>query len=800
MKFGFLFRKLIIEGNIYLQVVGKIKGKEIDDKMVEIIEGPYKNYKITSIDNIDTSDLVYKDITKEEYEEDKFYQTAFFTIEDKSLVYVDDPFQNGKIAATFYEKFHDFDLIPEYNLEESLQEASESLKTALRGQDDVIDRILLKIYNNQMFLQSDLNKTHILNNKSNILLIGPYGTGKTTIKESLKENLDIPTIEYKLTGNLTNDIVEIIKKLLVVSNNNIFLAMRGIVIYDGINALSSSYEDTDFETVNIYLSELKNIINEKIINLATKDGAIRTFDASFLTHICIIDMDYTKEKSDDNIHYSKVNNLDLAELGLTTDMIIDCFNDEIIYMHEMTKKLALEILKDPDLSPLYALQEVYQNAGKNITFSDDFYSELIKKGLFFKEGFTGILRVIKYLSTSSKMMKKNIVFTSKDIDNLKIGTSFYDEDDYDEDYDEYEEKKESNPLVDTNLKVDLIKRTINDLTVFDTVNLIKQNIKGQDEAIFSLVNAFYNHIFNKYKGFSNHELKQLKENVLFIGSTGVGKTAIVENLARIFNIVYKREIATRYSKAGYIGESVDNMLLDLVDVAKGNIKRAEQGILYIDEIDKIRKSNNPNNLDISMAVQNDLLTIIEGDQRTLTNKNHQTIEFDSSGLFVIGTGAFDGLEEIVKKRIKKEKSTGLGFQNIKNDQKEIDYNITNADLYEYGYDKQFIARIPHKIKLHDLSTEVLLNIVKDSKDGYINLCKKSYAISGIKLNISEGFCQRLAERVKEKNEGARGIKTIFSTFKDEIDKNIQLGDIEEVIIPEESIDDVKKMIYVKKNN
>lgn len=214
MKFGFLFRKLIIEGNIYLQVVGKIKGKEIDDKMVEIIEGPYKNYKITSIDNINTSDLVYKDITKEEYEEDNFYQTAFFTIEDKSLVYVDDPFQNGKIAATFYEKFHDFDLIPEYNLEESLQETSESLKTALRGQDDVIDRILLKIYNNQMFLQSDLNKTHILNNKSNILLIGPYGTGKTTIKESLKENLDIPVIEYKLTGNLTNDIVEIIKKLL----------------------------------------------------------------------------------------------------------------------------------------------------------------------------------------------------------------------------------------------------------------------------------------------------------------------------------------------------------------------------------------------------------------------------------------------------------------------------------------------------------------------------------------------------------------------------------------------------------
>ena len=91
-------------------------------------------------------------------------------------------------------------------------------------------------------------------------------------------------------------------------------------------------------------------------------------------------------------------------------------------------------------------------------------------------------------------------------------------------------------------------------------------------------------------------------------------------------------------------------------------------------------------------------------------------------------------------------------------------------------------------------------IIKDSKDGYINLCKKSYAISGIKLNITEGFCQKLAKRVKEKNEGARGIKTIFSTFKDEIDKNIQLGDIKEVIIPEESIDDVKKMIYVKKNN
>ena len=201
---------------------------------------------------------------------------------------------------------------------------------------------------------------------------------------------------------------------------------------------------------------------------------------------------------------------------------------------------------------------------------------------------------------------------------------------------------------------------------------------------------------------------------------------------------------------------------------------------------------------MGLAVQNDLLTIIEGDKRTLTTRNLQKIEFDSSGLFVIGTGAFDGLEKIKDNRIKKaRKGETIGFKEIKED-KKADENITNQDFYEYGYDKQFIARFSHKVKLNNLSEDVIYDIISNSKTGYINLCKKSYAQSGVIITLSESFKKSLAKKVSEQLEGARGIKTIFARIKNEIDKNNQDGLLEKVIIDEDALTDLNNITYIKK--
>ena len=521
-----------------------------------------------------------------------------------------------------------------------------------------------------------------------------------------------------------------------------------------------------------------------------EDNIMRNFDMSRLTHLCFLDMPYTDSKKD-GIYYTKVHSDDFMLFGIEPDFL-DYFDGEIIYMQEMNSKLAKKILLDKIISPLNNIKMMYEKMDKKVTFTEDFVDHLIEVGLSFEMGFEGIIKILKYLNQSSKLLEKNICFKKEDIDALKIGSMLYS--DYDKEENYYKE--------DNALKVDLINRTINGLTVKDTVNLIKENIEGQDEAIFTLVNAFYNHVFNKNKSFNSFDLKQLKENVLFIGSTGVGKTAIVENLTRIFNITYVREIATRYSQTGYVGSSVDDMLLDLVKAAKGDMQKAQNGILYIDEIDKINKKDGQG-LDMGLSVQNDLLTLIEGDKRNVEAKEQgrANILFDTSGLFIIATGAFDGLDEIVKRRVKKQLTNGntLGFTTNTNPV-DVNYNITNNDLYEYGYDKQFIARFSNKVKLNNLSEEVIFNIINNSRNGYINLCRDSYQKSGITLKISDSFKKKLASKVLKQEEGARGIKSLFSPIKQAIDYNLQDGDIGEIILDEEALDDPKKIMYIKKKN
>ena len=788
--FGIVLRKLIIDGIEYYQSIDKFEGNRIDEKSVIVSEGIYEGMTLESIDDANGS-LVYVEISKEDYENVNIEYPIYFEQKD-TLEEIKDPFLLANIVSSFYKKYQDFPIMPNYKIDDLIKKARNNIKRNCLGQDVAIKKILYKILNNNMAINSDIDKNSLDQLKSNILVMGPYGVGKTTIKNSLMTSLDpIPVVEISLTGDYSTDIKTIIRKLITNADGNMFLAVLGIVVYDNINMDNSSYdENSDMVPKNVYIEELKRIMASTTITTIGEDNIMRNFDMSRLTHLCFLDMPYTDSKKD-GIYYTKVHSDDFMLFGIEPDFL-DYFDGEIIYMQEMNSKLAKKILLDKIISPLNNIKMMYEKMDKKVTFTEDFVDHLIEVGLSFEMGFEGIIKILKYLNQSSKLLEKNICFKKEDIDALKIGSMLYS--DYDKEENYYKE--------DNALKVDLINRTINGLTVKDTVNLIKENIEGQDEAIFTLVNAFYNHVFNKNKSFNSFDLKQLKENVLFIGSTGVGKTAIVENLTRIFNITYVREIATRYSQTGYVGSSVDDMLLDLVKAAKGDMQKAQNGILYIDEIDKINKKDGQG-LDMGLSVQNDLLTLIEGDKRNVEAKEQgrANILFDTSGLFIIATGAFDGLDEIVKRRVKKQLTNGntLGFTTNTNPV-DVNYNITNNDLYEYGYDKQFIARFSNKVKLNNLSEEVIFNIINNSRNGYINLCRDSYQKSGITLKISDSFKKKLASKVLKQEEGARGIKSLFSPIKQAIDYNLQDGDIGEIILDEEALDDPKKIMYIKKKN
>ena len=785
MKYALIFRKLIVNNIVYYQAINKVSGIEIEDNRLHVTSGIYENQDISSMFSNDF--LVYFEIAEDTYQNINVDKTLFFKKVKNQILPLNDFQEENSVLMAFYRQFHDFRLIPDYDLNALIEKSRVMLEKRIVGQDKAISKILKKIYNNQMFFQSDLDYNNILRGKSNILVLGPFGTGKSTIKDILMETLDpIPVVSYSLTGNYQTDITEIIQKLYMASDGNLFLAEHGIVVFDDIN----KYMGVDLDC---YLKIIKQIVKAKLIYLRNQDNNLISFDYSKITNICIVDNDYDYDSSlNEDCFYTRISEESLEELGLNFEFLNEQFDGEIVFMEEMTYDLALKILKNKDISPLYAIKRVLELQGKKVRVSKNFVSELINYGLGSGDGFTGIVRLLKSLFQSKDLKRSVIYFQEEDFQKVNVGTILA--------LDEDEEYLPSKNVADSSkydLKVNVKKGTINNLTVLDTVLKIKENIKGQDEQIFFFVNAFYEHIMARYKGFTNHELNQLKSNVLLIGPTGVGKTAIVSNLARIFNLPFQRAIAPRYSQSGYVGANVDSILNDLVEAAGGDIKKAEQGILYIDEVDKI--SATYDKVDMGLGVQHELLTLIEGDKRTIKIPDmfNPELTFDTSNLFVVATGAFDGLDKIVKQRVKKELGADkIGFTNEKNVVSSS--KITSDDLCQYGFDRQFVARFPNRIRLNNLNEDIFYQIVNDSKDGYIKLVLKSYRKSGVVVSLSEGFKRMLAKKAFEKKEGVRAIKGVFEDIKAVIDYNIQTENISEVILDENSFEEPKNIIFIKK--
>lgn len=752
-----LFRKITFEGKNYYQIYDVVKDFDV-------------NETFSNINNRKDKDFAYLPLNDEMF---PIYQNCKYLIftgdEDKKFMQVTGK-EFEEVFKAFNAVFRDLDNIDIDALDE-MEEMYERVTDDVFFQDEAVIDILQIINRNWDIIDSNAPEHIRVGLKDNIVICGLPGNGKNTLIDSLKNNLGVPYADLTLVPDDQTNIKHIVSELAKTTNGDFSSINHGIIfVRDNFNDLAC-VDDEHMD--NPYLP-LITLLNSDI-KITSEDEKLEPVDLRDLTFITVLNIPSYDE---------------IADYLMDTE---DMPNTKTIMFNELTPSEQKIVLMKNKNSIINQYRQILSVSGRSLKVYDAFIDDII----LFAKRVRGNMHTIKGLI--DKIIKnewyngKTISLTSN---KLKEIVTYIDVDDM------LEEKEEIKPAkVNENPSKEL------DESLDQLVELVKQTVCAQDEHVKRILYT----ILRNRRAANSKDLENPKKyikNILIRGESGNGKTAILTEVSRLLNLPMFVADATSYTEAGYVGNSVEDMLKSLIQAANGDIEKAQRGILVIDEIDK-KAAEKDRSTDVSReAVLNGLLKIIEGTIVPIEigkGYNAKSVMFDTSRLTVICSGAFENIEKIRDARLKtgNKKVIGFGSDNNQNNKQQSnkDPNIIDEDYVNYGMNKQFMARFGVIVNLNKLTVEDHKTIMKKSKTSELVIQKKLSELEGITLTYEESFYDALAQKSYDKQIGARGIERAFQDVLDNINfMDITSSEYQEVIFNGECVSDPSKIILVPREN